>query len=76
MLCEAFGEQRAGFQLHLLFKAGRVPVQDGKYSGRPNVNKGQKMLNEFEISSTKTVTEQSMSSQILFGSIMEFTSRP
>jgi hypothetical protein len=34
--------------------------------------KQQKMLKKFENSSTKTVTEQSMSSQTLLGLLMEF----
>jgi hypothetical protein len=35
--------------------------------------KWQKMMKKFENSSMKTVAEQSMSSQTLLGSVMEFT---
>jgi hypothetical protein len=35
----------------------------------------QKMLEKFKNSSTKTVTEQPMSSQTLFGSVVEFARR-
>jgi hypothetical protein len=37
--------------------------------------KRQKVLKQFENSSTKTVTEQSMSSQTPLGSVMELTRR-
>jgi hypothetical protein len=44
-------------------------VQDDQVPAR------QKMLKKFENSSTKTVAEQSMRSQIPLGSVMEFARR-
>jgi hypothetical protein len=38
-------------------------------------SKRQKMLKKFKNSSTKTIAEQSMSSQTLLGSVMEFARR-
>jgi hypothetical protein len=43
--------------------------------GHQELAKRQKMLKKFENSSTKTVAEQSMSSQIKLGSVMEFARR-
>jgi hypothetical protein len=79
MLCEASGEHSlsgtAVFEWNSRFKAGRVSVEDDKRSGRTSTSKRQKMLKTFENSSTKTVTEQSMSLQTLLGSVMEFARR-
>jgi hypothetical protein len=79
MLLEAFGEHSLGrtvvSEWHSCFKAGRVSVKDNKRSGRPTTAKQQKMLKKFENSSTKTVTEQSMSLQTLLGSVMKFARR-
>jgi hypothetical protein len=70
MLREAFGEyslsQAAGFEWHSRFKAGRVSVEDER-SGSPSTSKTKKMLKKFENSSTKTIAEQSMSSQTPLG---------
>jgi hypothetical protein len=71
MLREAFGEhslsRAAVFEWHSRFKAGRVSVEDDERSGQPSTSKRQKMLKKFENSSTKTVAEQSMSSQTPLG---------
>jgi hypothetical protein len=79
MLCEAFGE---------CFLSWTV-VLNGIHVSRPvecqlkmtNVHGDQapakrlKMLKKFENSSTKTITEQSMTSQTLLGSVMKFAKR-
>jgi ribonuclease HIII len=70
MLREAFGEhslsQRVVFELH----SHQLKVTNVQGNQAPA--KRQKMLKKFEKSSTKNVTEQSMSSQTLLGSVMEF----
>jgi hypothetical protein len=79
MLHEAFGEhslsRTAVSEWHSRVKASRVSVEDDKRSGQPSTSKRQKMLKKFENSSTKTIGEQSMSSQTQFGSVMEFVWR-
>jgi hypothetical protein len=79
MLREAFGEYslswRAVFEWHSRFKAGQVSAEDEKVLGDQTPAKRQKMLKKFENSSTKTVTEQSMSSQMPLRSVMEFARR-
>jgi hypothetical protein len=80
MLCEAFGEHSslswiAVFEWHSRFKAGQVSVEDDNLQSDQAPAKRQKMLKKFENSSMKTVAEQSMSSQTLLGSVMEFARR-
>jgi hypothetical protein len=66
MLHEAFEEhclsRTAVFEWHSPFKAGRVSDEEDKQK-------------KFENCSTKTVAEQSMSSQSPLGSVMEFARR-
>jgi hypothetical protein len=79
MLREAFGEdalsKTAVSDWHSRFKAGRVLVEDYQFSGRPSTRKTTEMLKIFENSSTKTVAEQSMSSQTPLRLVMEFCRR-
>jgi hypothetical protein len=50
-----------------------VSVEDDEHSGRPSTRKmTENVEKKIENSSTKTVAEQSMSSQTLLGSILEF----
>jgi hypothetical protein len=76
MLREAFGEhsssRKAVFEGHSRLKA---QLKMTKVQGDQAQAKRQKMLKEFEKSSTKTVVEQSKSSQTLLGSVMEFARR-
>jgi hypothetical protein len=79
MLCEAFGEHSfswtAVFEWHSRFKSGRVSAEMTNTQSSQAPAKRQKMLKKFQNSSTKTVAEQSMSSQTLLGSVMEFAKR-
>jgi hypothetical protein len=79
MILEAFGEhslsRTAVFAWHSRIKFGRVSVENDERSGRPNIKKREKMLKKLENSSTKTVAEQSVSSQTPLGSVMEFPRR-
>jgi hypothetical protein len=79
MLYEAFGEHSLSrtevFECHSHFKPGRVSVKDDEYLGNQAPAELQKMLKKFKNLSTKTTTEQSMSSQTLLGSLMEFSRR-
>jgi hypothetical protein len=80
MLCEAFGDyslsQMVVFEWHSRFKAGRVLVENDECSGWPYTSKTtENVERKFENSSMKTTAEQSMSSQIPLGSVMEFTRR-
>jgi hypothetical protein len=65
MLRESFGEQFLSLTAvcgwHSRFKAGQVSVENDECSGRPSTNKTTENVEKFENSSTKTVTEQSMS---------------
>jgi hypothetical protein len=76
MLRETFGEhylsRTAVFQWNSRFKAGRVSVEDDEPSGQPGISKTTENVEKIENSSTKTVAEQTMSSQIPLGSDMEF----
>jgi hypothetical protein len=63
------------FEWHSHFEAGQVSVKDGKHSGRPVTCKTTENVEKFENSSTKTITEQSMSLQTPLGSVMEFAKR-
>jgi hypothetical protein len=73
MLHEPFGEHSlsltAVFEWHSGFKASRVSVDDN-VQGDQAPAKQQKMLTKFRNSSTKTITEQSMSSQTPLGSVI------
>jgi hypothetical protein len=66
MLREAFGEYSLSrtevSEWHSRFKAGRLPIEDGKRPGRPSTSK----------TIEKTIAEQSLSSQTPLGSVMEF----
>jgi hypothetical protein len=74
MLREVFGEhsssRTAVFEWHSCFKDCRISVEDDERSGRPGTSK-MTMLKKFENSLTKTIAEQSVSSQTLLGSVME-----
>jgi hypothetical protein len=76
MLHEAFGEhslsQTVVFEWHSLFNAGQVSAEDDNCSGQPSTSETTEMFKKFKNSSMKTVGEQSMSSQTLLGSFMEF----
>jgi hypothetical protein len=80
ILHEAFREhslsRTAVFERHSRFKAGRVSVEDDECSGRPSANKTTENVEKFENSSTKSVAEQSASSQTQLGSVTEFARRP
>jgi hypothetical protein len=52
-----------------------VSVEDDECSGWPGISKTTENVKKIENSSTKTVTEQSMSSQAPLGSVMEFARR-
>jgi hypothetical protein len=71
MLCEAFEEhslsRTAVFERHSRFTPSWVSVQ-----GDQAPTKRQKMLKNSKYSSTKTAAEQSMSSQTLLGSVIQF----
>jgi hypothetical protein len=77
-LREAFGEnslsRAAVFEWHSHFKPGRVSVEDDKRSGRPSTSKTTENVENIR-ELTKTIAEQSMSSQTLLGSVMEFANR-
>jgi hypothetical protein len=79
MLLEAFGQhsssRTAVFEWHSHFKAGQVSVEDDECSGRPSTSKTTEDVEKFENSSTKTIAEQSTSSQTPLGSIVEFARR-
>jgi hypothetical protein len=79
MLHGAFGEHYLSrtvvFEWQSHFKASQVSLEDGKRSGNQAPAEWQKMLKNFEDSSTKTVAKQSISSQILLGSVMELVRR-
>jgi hypothetical protein len=79
MLFEAFGEHflslTAVFEWDSHFKARQASVEDDELSGRPTTSKTTENVENFENSFTKTVTEQSMSSQTPLGSVMEFARR-
>jgi hypothetical protein len=49
-----------------------VSVEDDERSGQPSTSKMTENVEKFENSFTKTVTEQSMSSQTPLGPVMEF----
>jgi hypothetical protein len=74
MLREAFGKDSLNwtevFEWHPRFNAGQVSVEDD-VQGDQAPAKRQKMLKQFENSSTKTIAEQSMSSQTPLGSVMD-----
>jgi hypothetical protein len=53
--------------VHSGFKAGPVSVEDDESFGK------KQLFKKFENSSTKTATEQSVSSHTLFRSVMGFT---
>jgi hypothetical protein len=76
MFHEAFGEhslrRTAVFEWHSHFKVSHMSVESDNHSGQPSNRKQQRMLKKLKHSSTKIVAEQSMSSQTLFGSVMEF----
>jgi hypothetical protein len=77
MLCEAFGEHSLRQQFLNGIRVSR-PVEcqmKMKVQGDQAPTKQQKMLKKLENSSTKTITEQSMSSQLPLGSVMEFSRR-
>jgi hypothetical protein len=71
MLREAFGEhslsRREVFQLHSRLKAGGVSTEDDERSMRSSISKSTENVDKFENSSTKTVAEQTMSSQTPLG---------
>jgi transposase len=79
MLREAFGEyslrRAAVFEWHSCFNAGRVSLEDDKRSGRPSTSKTTEIVEKIVNSTTKTVAEQSMSSQTPLGSVVEFAWR-
>jgi hypothetical protein len=79
MLREAFGEHSLSrtevLEWHSRFKVDRVSVEDDEPAVQPSTEKRQKLSKQFENSSTKTVAEQSMSSQTPLGSVMEFARR-
>jgi hypothetical protein len=80
MLYKAFGEhslsQTAVSEWHSRFKAGPVSTEDDERSGRPNTTiKTKKDVKKFDNSSTKSIAEQSMSSQTPLGSVMKFARR-
>jgi hypothetical protein len=76
MLREGFGEhslsRTAVFEWHSRFKAGECQLKMTNIQDDQAPAKQQKMLTKFENSSTKTVAEESMGSQTLLGSVMEF----
>jgi hypothetical protein len=65
----------AVFEWHSCIEAGQVSVEDDKRSGRPSTSKTTENVKNFKNSSTKTATEQSMSSKTLLESVMEFAGR-
>jgi hypothetical protein len=71
MLHEAFGEHSltwtAVFEWHSRVKASRVSVEDDERSGQPSTSEMTANGEKIENSSTKTVVEQSMSSQTTIG---------
>jgi hypothetical protein len=79
MLREAYGEpslsRTAVFELHSRFKVGWVPVEDDNFQDNQEPAKRNKMLKKFDISSMKTVAEQSMSSQTAVESVMKFVTK-
>jgi hypothetical protein len=79
MLHEAFGEHSISRTavLNGIHVSGPVECQlkMTNVQGDQAPAKGQKMLKKLENSSTKTVAEQSMSSQTPLGSVMEFAGR-
>jgi hypothetical protein len=78
MLRETFGEHslsRTAF-LNGIHVSRPVECQlKTNVQGDQEPGKRQKMLKKYENSSTKTVTEHSMSSQTMLGSVMEFARR-
>jgi hypothetical protein len=79
MLYEVLGEhslsRTAVSEWHSRFKAGRVSLEDNERSGRPSTSKTTENVKKFVNSSTKTVAEQSMSSQTPLGPVMEFAKK-
>jgi hypothetical protein len=79
MLREAFGEYSLSptvvFEWHSCYMARRLSIEDDERSGQSSTSKMIEMLKKFENSSTKTIDKQSMSSQTLLGSVMEFVRR-
>jgi hypothetical protein len=75
MLRVAFGEHSlswtAIFEWQSRFMASHVPAED-EHSGQPSTSKMTENVEKFKNSSSKTVTEQSMSSQTPLGSVTEF----
>jgi hypothetical protein len=52
-----------------------LSVQDVKHSGQPRTGKTIENVEKLENSHTEIITDQSMSSQTPFGSVMEFARR-
>jgi hypothetical protein len=79
MLHEAFGEHSSSWtvvlECHSLFKVVECQLKLMNIQGNQLPSKQYKMLRKFENSSTKTIVEQSMSSQTPLRSIMEFARR-
>jgi hypothetical protein len=79
MLHKAFGEHSLSwtvvFEWHSRSKVGQVSAVKKNVQGDQAPAEKQKMLKKFENSFMKTIAEQSMSSQTLLGSVMEFAKR-
>jgi hypothetical protein len=71
MFCEAFGEEQLLNGIHVS-RSVKCQLKMTNVQGGQAPAKQQKMLKKFENSSTETVTEQSMNSQTLLGSVMDF----
>jgi hypothetical protein len=79
MLCEPFGEHSLSrtvvFEWHSRFKASRALVEDDERSGRPSTSKTTENVKKIQELIQKTVTEQSMNSQTLLASVLQFARR-
>jgi hypothetical protein len=73
MLCETFGEHSLSWNGIHVSRPVECQLNKTNVQGYQAPAKQQKMLKKFENSSTKTVTKQSMSSQM--GSVMEIARR-
>jgi hypothetical protein len=54
---------------HSRFKVGQVSAENNERLGRPNTSKMTENAEKFDNSFTKTIDEQSMSSQMPLGSV-------
>jgi hypothetical protein len=75
MLREAIGEHSLSQTAVYVSRPVECQLTSTNVQGEQAPAKRQKMLKEFENSSTKTVAEQSMSSQTPLGSVMQFARR-